>query len=178
MGRQINFVMHDSELDLIDQLIDKDGEALRYLWRYCSKDHNPLSITEYDNNKECAFYLAPHSMKNAVYFRISDTDPPMFFPDDDRSPIVQYIRPSTDQRSRLSPGRLYYQTRYFILEEMAFREPPIEFLRWANRLLSRVRRALVPVPRHPGLYTGPKTLKMIQDGTAHVASETYGTPPE
>lgn len=159
MGRQINFYLSEHDQEEFCRRLDALGGILAILPPLPQPVTNGQSVLTYSHWRPGEY--------NPVLFRSVDDGKLVFrhsargyFVDEMRSPVVEFLRCSTDG-AELRRGRLYYTAQYFDDNDRKISKDT-DFEKWASKIFKIARG--VCIGEWDGALIGKEAQSMIQRG--------------
>lgn len=170
MGRQINFFLHQDDQADFDTLLKSFGEVV--LLPYYHYDNKISIVTDTlvrDIKKEGSriYLVRPQDLPSIKLRHIVKFN---YWLVESDSPALDFDR-SIFTDNTIQRGRLYFQPQF--VENMQWVKKSDEFVKWADKIISTVRRKLKKYKHQMGTYTyieylGVQALKWLEENKAEV----------
>lgn len=154
MGKQIRLALTENDLKSLEMTIKTDLDVLFIEDKVDAKQQilryiDTLTFDVNSNDRSIFCFITRLQFSGNV--KIRKHSEIKYAIDVDRSSVIELWRPLVLPGGRIRPGRLYYEPR--TREGHEYVSKDVSFVRWADSVLSRVRRSLVKDPG-TGLFAG------------------------
>lgn len=136
MGKQFSILLTAVDLQKLDDILRASGDV-EILSAEATADDTDLLPLSAARHQSIWCYLVPVGLPRRLLLR--RLSPMKVDLDQSRSHVIEYWRSYSDG-TIIRRGRLWYEHTY--LEQGEFVRKDVDFCRWADRVMSRARRAL------------------------------------